>query len=174
MFSLAVITLASLTFAFPVACSFALSRGYKHVEFLQTPLREWPLRAVWAGPIAFGRKFTIVAVVAAARSQVPCRSLLPLRVCTCARLTVARPQDYLQLLPQLIVTTLLIFVLLQVGAALASLTSVRACMHARTYSRLPQMVARPYRREDNNVLETACLLVLLFRYSKSNSTWSGS
>jgi hypothetical protein len=96
VFALSIATIVALTVAFPVACTWALSRGVKqpYVEFLQAPLRDnWSLRSLWAGPIGFCRKLLIVVVVSAARGE-----------------------DYLQTLPMLIAATLLLFLLMQVSA----------------------------------------------------------
>jgi hypothetical protein len=94
IFGIAVATFCLETIAFPVLAWQALQRQLPYFEFLQAAVREdWPLRSLWAGPVAFGRKLTIVAVV------------------TCARRT-----DYQQTLPVLFASIFLIMILLQARA----------------------------------------------------------
>jgi hypothetical protein len=102
--ALSVVTFAAFVVAAPLACSWALWSGSGRLAeaggFLLQPLRASWWRALWGGPVAYGRKLLFALLVGG-----------------------AQPESFAQTLPMLIFTFLLILLLLQVRVARSRLPS---------------------------------------------------
>jgi hypothetical protein len=150
--ALAAVTFVVFGLGFPALCGWLLWHGSASgrggwlgasgaADFLLEPLRASWWRALWAGPVAFGRRLLFAALVGGSSYSTADASL-----------------------PVLVFASLLLLLLLQVSPLLPAALLAR---RSRALDRGAQIVCQPYASSRDNRLELVCLLVLLYGYFAS-------